>query len=107
MSMSDQFAVYEDYRRHILWADMYGYPKPHVKYPIDLIIVYTEGGSREALRNDVPDECSNPFFWEDVADVLFEKMPSTPGEIFKWSGYYYKYKNGRCRFSGKFERIPL
>lgn len=81
-------------------AETWGYPKPHTKYPFKMLIAHTEQRVTLSIRDNTGRDLSNPFFWEDVAKVLFQQYEWEEGHLYWFDGYYWVYKNGNCRFSG-------
>jgi len=86
------------YKDQIL-ADTWGYPKPKVDYPIKLILAWGEGEYLDFGR-DLPNDCYNPFFWEDIDNWLFDMYDEkrmVSGCVYIIKATYEKFKNGKFR----------
>jgi hypothetical protein len=100
MSWDEAFRPAEEKYATFVEAETWGYPKPHIKYNVSFLIAQTEYGETVTIRAEHPDDCGNPFFYEDLTDWLCN-MKLEEGQIYSWKGYYWKYKNGNYRFTGK------
>jgi hypothetical protein len=102
MSFQEAFAAHEGLQRAFVMADTWGYPKPQIKYPVDMIICHTTYGAVEVFKyiSELDDDLGNPFFHEDLGDFLGD-IKTEEENLYRWTGYYLKYKNGGYRFTGK------
>jgi len=106
-SLESAFEYYEQLYKTIIQADTWGYPRPNIKYRFRATIASCEDGLNTIVRSITESDCNNPIFWEDVTNILLGKIPDSTGDIYIFDGYYLKYKNGNCRFSGKTKKINL
>lgn len=92
--------------------DTWGAPTPRKRYPLNLLLYRDDSGMSGLLSSgDLDSQLCNPFFFGDFDDVLLDRFSDLTddkeGTVWRWTGYYMKYKNGGCSFSGKFVQIPL
>lgn len=107
MSLEEQFRPVEEHNRMVVMAGTWGHPEFNVKYPVKLLIANCESDLLTTVRSDIPEECENWFFWEDVSDVLLARVPDEQGQLYLWEGTYKKLKNGRAIFQGRFRKVDV
>lgn len=96
--------------RETVMEDTWGHlaPKPHVKYH-GYIIVTTSvfGGDTTLLDYDFKNLDSNPWLYEDVGNFIFHnEFSHDTASIYRFDGWYKKFKNGGCLFGGgKFRKV--
>jgi len=105
-TFADAMQSWEAHYAAQVLADTWGYPQPQVRYPVKVLLCHGEHGDHTPIRTDFPDDCGNPFFWDDFSFFLCD-LPTKTGEIYWWEGYYLKYKNGNFRFTGKLTHVPV
>lgn len=105
--MEDAFAPVYAYNQAMIFANTWGYPRPRIKYSVRFLIVRDELGiTTTAIRSEFPDDCGNPFFWDDFQDWSLD-LELENGGVYIFDGYYMKYKNGGFRFTGKLRKITI
>lgn len=103
-----------DSRKIEALAETWGVPKVGEKYPLSLLLYRTDDGECGLLKSDeLSDDLANPFFWYDFGEYLLGEFSDLAdqkeyeGTVWAWSGYYVRYKNGKCRFSGKYRQMQI
>ena len=103
MSLADAFAPYESRWRAEVLAATFGhlYPKPGINYKGEILFAWTAYGHEHVIVNAKFEGLDgSPELMEDMLDFISENTPEE-GIVYRWRGTYRKFKNGRCRFSGK------
>lgn len=105
-TFTEAMQSWENHYKAQVMADTWGYPQPHVRYPVKMLFAYGELGDLVIVRIEHPGDCGNPFFYDDLDDWLGD-LKIQKGQIYEWEGYYLKYKNGNFRFTGKLTHFPV
>lgn len=102
--------AYYDRKKAEVMQDTWGHlrPEPGCKYPGEIVYTLGEYGDITVIRSDFGDFSGGPWFAEDESNFVCDQIEDTPrGSVFRWRGYYQKFKNGRCRFVGKTEQVII
>lgn len=98
-------------KKAAVMEDTWGHlrPQPGCRYPGEIVYTLGEYGDITVIRSDFGDFAGGPWFAGDESDFVSDQIKDgTPrGSIFRWKGYYQKFKNGRCRFVGKTEQVKI
>jgi hypothetical protein len=102
MSLADAFAPYEAQYKAEVMANTWGhlYPEPRKKYPGFVIFAHSAYGDLVVIKSEFDDLPDSPWFFEDLR-MLLMKYETESGKVYRFDGYYMKYKNGNCIFAGK------
>lgn len=109
MSLADAFAPVEALNREIVLHNTFGHlaPVPGKKYSGTILVAQSEYGDNMIFSADFGDLPDSPWLYDDMNDFI-ESAPNERPAIFKWSGWYVRYKNGNHRFGGgKFRKLKL
>ena len=108
MSMESAFAPYEAQHKAEVMAATFGHvaPQPGVKYEGEILFAYGEFGDIVTIKSNFANLSDSPWFFDDLSDFICEKS-KTEGTIYRFSGTYTKFKNGKCRFSGKVVEVKI
>lgn len=106
MPIVDAFATGKRERvLHDTWGHLA--PEPGQKYPGTILIAQGDYRDCIILSARFDDLDDSPWLYDDMQEFI-ASAPSERPAIFKWSGWYVRYKNGRCRFGGgKFRKLQL
>jgi len=87
--------------------DTFGHlaPEERRKYHGTIVAALGCFGYTACIECKFPGLPSSPWFYSDLQEFL-PKILKKEG-IVRWEGYYFKYKNGNHRFSGKAKEIIL
>jgi hypothetical protein len=108
MSLADAFAPAEARYKAEVMANTWGhlYPEPRKKYPGYVIFAHGAFGDMVVIQNEFDDLPDSPWFFEDLR-ALVMKYETEAGKIYKFDGYYMKYKNGNHAFCGRTMEVNL
>lgn len=105
MSVAEAFAESDaKYKAAVIHA-AFGHlePEPRRKYFGELLLAdgdYTHGVVviRSTFEIDAP-------FWYDQLHGFAAEQELEPGYVYRFTGWFMRFKNGGCRFSGKIEKV--
>lgn len=114
MSMEEAFApALAKYKAEVIFAT-FGHlePKPRRKYRGYIVFTWAGyGGNIDIITasfkglNDSPGLCMD---MQDFVSRYFERRDWTGrGTVRRFDGVYMRFKNGKCRFSGKVRRVKI
>lgn len=109
MSLADAFAPIEALNREIVMHNTFGHlaPVPGQRYTGTILLAQGDYGDNVILSARFDELDDSPWLFEDMQQFIWSAPDERPA-IFKWSGWYVRYKNGRCRFGGgKFRKLQL
>ncbi len=108
MSLADAFAKTDAIYAAQVRYQAFGHLAPvrGVRYPGTMIFCQSEYGDIVCIRADFGDLPDSPWFYEDMQEYIGKKALEA-GAIYRFSGYYLKYKNGGYRFSGKVAALDI
>ncbi len=111
MSLADAFAPAEAaYAAQVVGAT-WGHLAPEPRRAYQGYIVFAHagyGGAVVLLDASFVDLDDSPWLCEDMTeyvDAAVDRTKDSRGSVFRFDGTYMKFKNGRCRFSGKLRRL--
>lgn len=112
MTLADAFAEHEDLARAQVQAATWGHLAPELgrAYAGTMLLAHGEYGydGLVPVRTRFEDLPDSPWFYDDLCEWLCDTQQRTePGEVYRWVGTYRKFRNGRCRFTGRLRRVPL
>ena len=73
-------------------------------------IIFTLGEYRNycCIKSDFKNLNSSPWYYDDLNNFMYKQSLKKPtGYVYKFIGYYIKFKNDNFRFTGKIKRIKL
>lgn len=117
MSLADAFAPVEAGYRNQVMTETFGHlaPHPRQKYSGEILFTHGEYGDIIVIRNEIEIEDS-PWFFEDIQEFVAGRMVQgvgayvkrtliKTGAVYRFTGYYMKFRNGAYRFSGKVTKV--
>lgn len=112
MSLAEVFAEGEAINRAIVEVQTWGHlaPEPGRVYAGSMVLAYGCYGADGLVPVRVEFEGlpDSSWFYDELCDWLCETQARTEeGEVYRWAGTYRKFRNGRCRFTGKLRRVEL
>lgn len=110
MSLASAFAPVEALNREIVKFDTWGHlaPEPHKKYHGWIIVAIGEYGETIVLQDDFPGLPNSPWQYNDLCEFTFEATGDFEVGLYKFKGWYKKFKNGNFRFGGgKWRRVEI
>lgn len=90
--------------REEVLADTWGHLAPQAGHAYTGSIVFALGswGDIVPVSMDFVDLDSSPWFFDDLTAFIEQESGARPdGAVYRWTGTYRRFKNGRCRFIGK------
>lgn len=108
MSLASVFEPIEAVNRAIVMANTWGHlaPEPNRKHEITIVFCHGEYRDVTPIKVESLTVCDSPWFFEDMNDFIYENR-AEPGNVYKFRGWYKKFKNGNYRFSGKIEVVSI
>lgn len=93
----------------VITAQTFGHlaPKPKTDYKGWILFTLTAFGDTCLIDFEFGDLDASPWFNIDCVEYVADytdKLKQDFG-VFRWEGTYKKYKNGNCKFKGKFKEI--
>lgn len=85
-------------------------PAPRQTYPGHVVFAIGAFGDIVILEADFEGLPNSPWFFDDVnayVDEQVDKVGSGERGIWRFEGTYTRFKNQKCRFSGKVEKQEL
>lgn len=103
---------YEHHAYNLVTAATFGHlaPKAREIYHGTMLFTFTEWGNMELISSDFKGLKSNPWSFEDMNDYVgqqYDKGKLVEGNVYRFNGYYQKFKNGNYRFVGKLKTLRL
>lgn len=103
------YSAYQERKTRDAYEDTWGHlrPEPGKKYDGWILFTYTCYGDIVIIDWDFGELPASPWQCSDFINfiVTYSKEIKTPG-VFRWTGWYKRFKNERCHFgNGKFEVI--
>ena len=110
MSLADAFAGSESDHKERVLQSTWGHLKPEcqTKHQGSIIFAWCEyGGHVVIVRSDFPTVADSPWFYQDMLNYAVNKTIKAGHGLYKFVGTYTKFKNGKCKFSGRVRNIDL
>jgi len=107
-SWAEVFAPIEAHNRNVVMSQTWGhlYPEPRKKYYGFIIFTFTEWREITPIKNEFKDLPDSPWFLQDQSDFIGD-YNGIDGEVYKFEGYYQKFKNQNFRFIGKIKKVKI
>lgn len=106
MPLQDAFSAHEaKHAAAVLW-DTWGHPEPGIRYPGSIVFTWAEGGDLVVIRSDFGDLDGGPWLHQDMQDYIYH-MAAERGKVYRFDGYYLKFKNGNFRFTGTVKTLEV
>lgn len=105
---AEAFAPAEaEYRRRVMHST-WGHLAPDLRRVYPGTIVFIHGDYRDVaiVTADFPGLSDSPWLYEQLHEFIHSRKTEC-GNIYRFTGSYMMFKNGRGRFSGKVVRIKL
>jgi len=108
MGLAKAFAPIEAKYKAEVMADTWGHlaPEPGRKYPGHMYFTQSEYRDLISIRSDFGDLPGSPWFFDDQQDFIGMKAVEE-GVVYKFTGYYIKFKSGSYRFTGEVREVKL
>jgi len=111
MSLEEAFAPIEILNRAAVMWDTWGHlaPEPHKRYYGYIIVAVTFNNNHPVFDYEFENLGGGPWLYEDIVMFSFEQTKQLEGPaLYRWDGWYKKFKNGNCQFGGgKFEKLTI
>jgi hypothetical protein len=118
--MQEAFAPAEAKYKAAVMAATWGHlePEPRVEYRGDIVFTHGEYGDIVVIRTRLarPNRANaflpteelpgSPGYFDDE-QTFVSRQRMEQGRVYKWTGKYVRFKNGRCRFSGVTKEVTL
>ena len=86
-------------------------PKTQTEYKGYILFTLTAFGDTSIIDFEFENLTESPWFNNDILDLISEYTKKLPKDkyfgVFKWNGYYKKFKNGNFKFKGNFSEIKI
>jgi len=102
MSLADAFAPVEALNRAIVSRNTFGHlaPEPQKKYYGWVIVAIGIGGNSIIFDYEFNGLPVSPWFAEDLDEFSFDETANKEIGLYKFDGWYMKFKNGNFHFGG-------
>lgn len=112
MSLGSAMAEWQAYEAAKIQAATFGHlaPRPRTTYPGEILFTFGEYGDLTLIRVSFDNLPDSPWLMEDMLDFIGDKSVKhkiKEGNVYKFTGTYTKFKNGKCRFSGKTKLVKI
>lgn len=87
-----------------VWGHLH--PEWRKKYYGTILFVFGDYGDIIPIKAVFGGLPHSPWFFDDMMEFIVNKCKKE-GTIYKFTGFYIKFKNGRCRFTGETKRVKL
>lgn len=81
-------------------------PEHRKVYHGEILFAFGEYGDIIPIRCNFKDLPDSPWFYDQMNDFIAEKSKDK-GAIYRFEGTYMLFKNGKCRFSGKVNKVKV
>jgi len=100
--------IYAEKKKKEVMEDTWGHlaPIPNKKYPGRIIFCCTDYGENVLISHLFEELSDSPWFYEDISYFVYSQNLEE-GKIYLFDGWYKKFKNENCRFSGKTKVLDL
>jgi hypothetical protein len=95
-------------RKEAVMNDTWGHltPKPRQKYTGHILFTTGCYGDVVIIQDNFKNLPSSPWYYDHVTDFVYQNSKKfETGTVVRFDGTYMKFKNGNCRFSGKFKTV--
>jgi len=108
MGLAKAFASYEAQYKAKVMTNTWGHlaPEPRKKYQGEILIAYSAYGDQIVLQDKFEGLPSSPWFYSDMVGFMSELKLESFG-IYKFTGYYQRFKNGNHRFVGDIKKCSI
>jgi hypothetical protein len=110
MSFADAFAPIQAINEEVVKVGTWGHlsPEPHRKYYGWIIVAVGTYRESIVLDDEFPELPNSPWQYDDLHEFSFEATSGFKAGLYKFEGWYKKFKNGNYRFGGgKFKRVEI
>lgn len=110
MSLEEAFAPVQALNRAIVTRNTWGHlaPEPNEKYHGWVIVARGSFGNNIIFDYEFDGLPDSPWFADDLGAFAFEATDRKALGLYKFTGWYKKFKNGNFRFGGgKFCRLEI
>ena len=81
-------------------------PEHRKVYHGEILFAFGEYGDIIPIRCNFEGLPDSPWFYDQMTDFIAEKSKDK-GTIYRFEGTYMLFKNGKCRFSGKVNKVKV
>jgi hypothetical protein len=81
-------------------------PEPGRAYPGTILFAEGEWGDLVLLRANFTDLPDSPWFYDALQEWQLDQA-TKPGGLYRFTGTYRRFRNGRHRFAGRVEEVDV
>lgn len=98
-----------DNRELVQWVTFGHFaPAPNKKYHGSMVVAVGVYGDTIIVQDEFKGLTNSPWQFEDFSNFAFKGTSDFEPGVYRFDGWYKKFKNGNCRFGGgKFRRVEL
>ncbi len=107
---ADAFAPIDDINKEIVKSNTWGHlaPVPGRKYYGWFIVAVGTYGETIVLDDNFPELPGSPWQYDDLHEFSFEATSDFGTGLYRFEGWYKKFKNGNHQFGGgKFKKVEV